>query len=106
MGLRLIRKMPDPPTSSTEQRSRLLKVWDAVSTAGTTSLWGTIYLMQFAQWWYQREHLLQPYQPRKVPPPPPARPPYEDVSLPPMPKGSTPQAGDSRLVWLPQDRTI
>merc|ERR1712061_95057 len=71
---------------------------------------GAIYLMQFAQWWYQREHLLQPYQPRRVPPPPPPRPPYQDIILPPKPEADTnlDDGGDGgpRLVLLPLSRTI
>eukprot|EP00434_Breviolum_minutum_P025571 symbB.v1.2.022594.t1/scaffold2013.1/size94568/3 len=62
---------------------------------GQASLWGFVYVLQFLQWWYQREHLLQPLRPRKPPPPPPQRFPYPETG-----------AAGARLVVLPEDRTI
>ena len=62
---------------------------------GQASLWGFVYVLQFLQWWYQREHLLQPLRPRKPPPPPPRRFPYPETG-----------AAGARLVVLPEDRTI
>ena len=66
----------------------------------SSSLWGTVYALQFLQWWYQREHLLQPLRPHKAPPPPPQRFPYPE-SLP-----TTSARGAPKVVVLPEDRTI
>lgn len=71
-------------------------IQDVAKLSGQASLWGTVYVLQFLQWWYQREHLLQPGRPRKAPPPPPRRFPYPD---------STTSTGQ-RLVVLPEDATI
>eukprot|EP00931_Biecheleriopsis_adriatica_P090277 TRINITY_DN64292_c0_g1_i1.p1 TRINITY_DN64292_c0_g1~~TRINITY_DN64292_c0_g1_i1.p1 ORF type:complete len:120 (+),score=10.18 TRINITY_DN64292_c0_g1_i1:377-736(+) len=65
--------------------------------------------MQFLQWWYQREHLLQPYRQRKAPPPPPHRQPYQEA-LPHSAASSRPaepgRQDTSSLVLLPEDRTV
>lgn len=99
-GLRLcvVRHFPEPPAAEDEDKTRLQKLWDMASMLGSGSLWGALYLMQFGQWWYQRESLLQPFQPRKVPPPPPQCSPYGSKNL-------SPNAA-LELVLLPQDRRI
>lgn len=71
-------------------------IQDVAKLSGQASLWGTVYVLQFLQWWYQREHLLQPGRPKAAPPPPPRRFPYPD---------STTSTGQ-RLVVLPEDATI
>ena len=73
---------------------------DLAKFCGRASLWGTVYALQFLQWWYQREHLLQPLRPHKAPPPPPQRFPYPE-SLP-----TTSARGAPKVVVLPEDRTI
>jgi len=106
VGLQLVRHFPtlgdenaDGGDSSQDLWERL---WHAISSVGVGSLWGAVYLMQFGQWWYQREHLLQPYQPRKIPPPPPPRPPYAGTPLP----LKSDSRGSSGLVLLPHDPSI
>lgn len=100
-GLRLVRHFGLPqeeaPTLSPSQ-----KLWKWAGTAGSFTLWGALYSLQFLQWWYQREHLLQPFKPRKVPPPPPLRSPYEE------PAGAwvQPRSGRRQLVLLPQDPSV
>lgn len=71
----LVRSPPPPPPQSGMETKQGLwwRVADALQAAGGKSLWMAIYGMQFAQWWFRREHLLQPYRPQKVPPPPPPR---------------------------------
>lgn len=108
LRLSLLRHFPEPPSDDPD-KTRWQKLWEAASTAGSGSLWAALYGMQFAQWWYQRESMLQPYQPRKVPPPPPQRSPYEDTSR----SGQQVHASQSaspnaslELVLLPQDRRI
>lgn len=114
LSLKVVRDMPPPPDVGGKVGSRKQKLFDALGTLGSTSLMTFIYGMQFAQWWYQREHLLQPYQARKVPPPPPRRVPYSEVALPirsdDRGKGLSSSVVEKntgpRLVLLPQDRTI
>eukprot|EP00405_Crypthecodinium_cohnii_P026875 CAMPEP_0206491530 /NCGR_PEP_ID=MMETSP0324_2-20121206/45101_1 /ASSEMBLY_ACC=CAM_ASM_000836 /TAXON_ID=2866 /ORGANISM="Crypthecodinium cohnii, Strain Seligo" /LENGTH=348 /DNA_ID=CAMNT_0053972839 /DNA_START=202 /DNA_END=1245 /DNA_ORIENTATION=- len=109
LGLELVRQQPAPPSPPEALSSRTARerICDGLSTVGSGLAWGLTYSLQFGQWWFQRSHLLQPYQPRKVPPPPPPMPPYRDVSLlKPQPGKSTEDAPGSALVLLPQDRTI
>jgi len=108
LRLRVVRHFPEPAQPDAAPKSRLLRLWDAAGTMGSMSLWGMMYMLQFMQWWYQREHLLQPFQPRKVPPPPPPRPPYRDSPLPAVRPGALSGERDAgpRLVLLPQDRTV
>jgi len=101
LGLRLARHFPDPPNQAQDEASDkglAKRMRDLVVVCGKSSLWGGIYLLQFMQWWYQREQILQPLQPRKAPPPPPEPYPYaasrESPSQP------------LQLVLLPEDRTI
>lgn len=101
LNLHLARHFPDPPLPSSEgEAGWLQRAQSLASTAGSYSLWGMIYGMQFLQWWYARQHLLQPFRPRKVPPPPPARPPYE------LPTRPSQQGVPPKLVLLPQDRSL
>lgn len=104
LRLTLVRHMPDPPGEEEGPQSVLERLTTAASALGSGALWSTIYLMQFGQWWFAREHLLQPYQPKKVPPAPPPRPPYQDVVLPRAPSSAANNVG--RLVLLPEDRTV
>jgi len=107
LGLRMTRHFPEHPSLAQQPQTKLARLWEVVSSAGTASLWGSVYLLQFAQWWYQREHLLQPYQQRKVPPPPPEKPPYQAILHSVRTKSN--DLGDGkrmRLVLLPQDPTI
>lgn len=109
LGLQLVRHFPEPPGQLAVPGGLRRRLWAGVTNAGSSSLWGAVYLMQFAQWWLQREHLLQPYQSQKVPPPPPVRPPYGDVMLPAPPQGESAlgtREDGPRLVLLPQDRTV
>ncbi|CAE8585243.1 unnamed protein product [Polarella glacialis] len=111
LGFRLVRHFPEPPSVDSGTKGRVQRLWEAASSAGGASLWSAVYMMQFLQWWYQREHLLQPFRQRKVPPPPPARPPYQDCALPLAPASSADsmaldRGSGARLVLLPQDRTI
>lgn len=105
-GLRVIRVLPDPPGLEPITKPGLLpKLWDLMGNMGSLSLWGVMYLFQFLQWWYQREHLLQPYKPKRVPPPPPARPLFRAKPLPAL-QGAGNGATGPRLVLLPQDPTV
>jgi len=102
LGLRLVRQFPEPPALEDETKTRLQRMWDLATGLGSGSLWAALYAMQFAQWWYQRESLLQPYQPSKVPPAPPQCSPYQEKVL------GGPKSRDESLdlVLLPQDRRI
>lgn len=112
LRIRVVRDFPKPAEATSGGMHGTRREWlqAAVATAGSATLWGTMYLLQFLQWWHQREHLLQPYRPRKVPPPPPSRWPYGESSLAPavVPgfKGETSPAPLKHLVLLPQDPTI
>ena len=100
MGLRLVRHFPEPPDQVQEESEKSLatRARDLLVLCGKGSLWGGIYFLQFLQWWHQREQLLQPLQPRKVPPPPPA--PY------PYPESLSTTSQPSHLVLLPEDKSI
>lgn len=103
LGLKLARHFPEPPLPSEEKdqvKSLAIRMQDLAKFCGRASLWGTVYALQFLQWWYQREHLLQPLRPHKAPPPPPQRFPYPE-SLP-----TTSARGAPKVVVLPEDRTI
>lgn len=104
LRLRVVRDFPEPPAQDDPEKTRLQRLQDLASSLGSGSLWAALYLMQFAQWWYQRESLLQPYQPRKVPPPPPQGSPYTSADH--LVKTSQNSPGGLELVLLPQDRRI
>lgn len=107
LGLRLVRQFPEPPALDDANKTRAQRMWDVASMLGSGSLWAALYLMQFAQWWYQRESLLQPYQPRKVPPAPPQCLPYQErIPGPPANASKSFQNEKLDLVLLPQDRRI
>eukprot|EP00928_Gymnodinium_smaydae_P040701 TRINITY_DN27579_c0_g1_i1.p1 TRINITY_DN27579_c0_g1~~TRINITY_DN27579_c0_g1_i1.p1 ORF type:complete len:367 (+),score=39.82 TRINITY_DN27579_c0_g1_i1:86-1186(+) len=112
LGLRLVRHFPPPPVAAdaaaddASRRGWLRRALDATSSAGSVSVWGLIYGLQFAQWWFNREHLLQPYRTRKVPPAPPPRPPYGDSRTQPLMLGARDASQPRRrLVLLPEDRS-
>lgn len=102
LGLQLVRAFPEQPPQAGE-RSRWQQLLGAASAAGTGALWGGVYLMQFAQWWFQREHLLQPYRPKAVPPAPLEREAYRDAGL--SGAGGV-GAQKGALVLLPEDRAV
>eukprot|EP00933_Yihiella_yeosuensis_P041996 TRINITY_DN36432_c1_g1_i1.p1 TRINITY_DN36432_c1_g1~~TRINITY_DN36432_c1_g1_i1.p1 ORF type:complete len:370 (+),score=56.58 TRINITY_DN36432_c1_g1_i1:91-1200(+) len=113
LGLRLVRHFPQLPVSDENHpQGAARRLWNATTSLGAASLWGGVYLMQFLSWWYQREHLLQPYRQRKAPPPPPLRPPYQDVShhgvadVSLEAKEQDEGTASTRLVLLPQDRRV
>ena len=99
LGLQLVRHFPEPPPEEEDEAGQSLaaRARNLFMAGAKGSLWGGIYLLQFLQWWYQREQLLQPLQPRKVPPPPPTPYPYPETL-----DGSQ----TSHLVLLPEDRAI
>eukprot|EP00927_Polykrikos_kofoidii_P077756 TRINITY_DN74671_c0_g1_i1.p1 TRINITY_DN74671_c0_g1~~TRINITY_DN74671_c0_g1_i1.p1 ORF type:complete len:380 (+),score=44.61 TRINITY_DN74671_c0_g1_i1:84-1223(+) len=125
-GLRLVRHFPEQPAMNPSQPTGWLqRLATTASTAAGASLWTAIYGMQFGQWWFAREHLLQPHQSRKVPPPPPPRLPYHVAALKPFPSASgallaesdgalsvtkrtatDDRDGGAPLVLLPEDRTV
>jgi len=102
LGLRLVRHFPEPPLSENLSKDRMARMRELVGSLGSASLWGAVYLMQFLQWWYQREHLLQPFRPCKAPPPPPLRPLYQDGAA----TLSGAPGNGPRRVLLPEDRRI
>lgn len=113
LRIRVVRDFAQPaeaPPGGGMNLTRTERLQTAMATLGSATLWGSMYLLQFLQWWHQREHLLQPYRPRKVPPPPPSRWPYGGSSLAPtvVPgfKGAASPTPLKHLVLLPQDRTI
>ena len=96
LGLQLARHFPEPPLPEAEGTPRA-RAQEFLGLCGQASLWGVVYILQFMQWWYHREHLLQPFHPRKAPPPPPEHFPYpESVAL----------GRSARLALLPEDPTI
>ncbi|CAE7378645.1 PEX12 [Symbiodinium natans] len=104
LGLRLVRHFPEPPGQLEEEeagKSLATRARDLLVMCGKGSLWGGIYLLQFLQWWYQREQILQPLQARQAPPPPPEPYPYPESLGGPLSQGSRRQ-----LVLLPEDRAI
>lgn len=104
LQLELVRDLPEVAPQDDGPKSVLQKLQDVAGTLGMGSWWAILYSMQFLQWWYQRDHLLKPFQPRKVPPPPPARSPYQSRDI-----GLGKSGEDNRqpeLVLLPQDRRV
>mmetsp|Transcript_13933 Transcript_13933/g.33715 ORF Transcript_13933/g.33715 Transcript_13933/m.33715 type:complete len:359 (-) Transcript_13933:194-1270(-) len=78
------------------------KDWDAARVASLIrgglaaalkhSFFGFVYSLQALQWWYQRESVLQPFEPKQPPPAPPTRPPLWSDGM--------------QQVFLPQDKRV
>eukprot|EP00929_Paragymnodinium_shiwhaense_P039572 TRINITY_DN20777_c0_g1_i10.p1 TRINITY_DN20777_c0_g1~~TRINITY_DN20777_c0_g1_i10.p1 ORF type:complete len:360 (-),score=77.86 TRINITY_DN20777_c0_g1_i10:524-1603(-) len=100
-GLQLVRHFPDPleAMGGKSEESLAKRILAYVQQAPGAAISAALYGMQLLQWWHQREHLLQPYQPRKVPPPPPPRLGYEV-------DGQAPGSREKKLLLVPEDRTV
>jgi len=80
LKLELHRKRPDPILPNQPRN-----IWSVLSFLAWTSIFG----LQFMQWWFQREGILQPFEPKPAVPPPPIKMAYSRQTKVLLPKDMT-----------------